>query len=716
MLTFPFPRESQKRARRLSEEGAGLDFQENSLLLHILDGVARPVPCVMRSSKNFSHATEVLVKYRADIDGLRAIAVVSVILFHIDSELLPGGFLGVDIFFVISGFLITNLLLSEASTTGTISILSFYKRRVQRIFPALMFMLLGVLVFGYIALLPEDFNRLLASTVWSLISSANIYFYAFLDTSYFASSSAESPLLHLWSLGVEEQFYIVWPLLILLMAKLSLSPIKKAFVVTVMLAASVLACELLRPQNFSFSYYMLPSRAWEMLAGGLIALPIWRRCTGNFAAYISAFGLMLLLGSLFLVNEHWNIPGVAAAPAVLGSAILIFAGQGNKNIVSTLLSNKVLVQFGLVSFSAYLWHWPILAFLRYAMVDISGWVAITMFVATFLIAFISYHVVEQPFRRMKPSPSEAIGYIFAIPSLVILAFAFIVTGLINSKSETLYNWKLLAEIATTVENIKPAIAYEFNCQETDFRKEILSDKRCVFPQGASPDTLLVGDSHGAHFVGMMRTLALTYGFSFRNATQSACSLIFSPDVSTINPNYKVGCLKYRESIEKEVGKYKNIVIGGIWHYYLLNDGDSFKRGFEKTVAELASKKKNIILIEQAPEFLPYSLKCMERNFNFNLVDCAHRFDYKKKDTDYNKFISSLSNKYPNVRVFKPSEYLCPDGVCSPYVNGEPLYYDKTHLSMEGSAVFGGVVARIDTAKTNPFANLANSTPIVDQRQ
>lgn len=203
------------------------------------------------------------IKYRPDIDGLRAVAVLSVIVSHINPGLLPGGFLGVDVFFVISGYLITSLLLSEAEATGTVSILDFYKRRVKRIVPALMFTLVGTLVVGYALMLPDDFRKLLASSVWSVLSTANVYFYAFLDTGYFAPSSAEIPLLHLWSLGVEEQFYILWPFIVLAGVRVNASHWGKGAVLCIGMALSLAASEFFRARDFSLVYYMIPFRSWE---------------------------------------------------------------------------------------------------------------------------------------------------------------------------------------------------------------------------------------------------------------------------------------------------------------------------------------------------------------------------------------------------------------------------------------------------------------------
>jgi peptidoglycan/LPS O-acetylase OafA/YrhL len=209
--------------------------------------------------------------YRADIDGLRALAVISVILFHISPTLLTGGFLGVDIFFVISGYLITGILIKDVLRNKKIDWLGFYKRRILRIFPALISVVSVTLIASYLILTPDDFLHLSASAFASLFSMANIFFYMFVDTGYFAADTAELPLLHLWSLGVEEQFYIIWPFIVFALLTFL---VKRRYILTTITVISVLslsAAQILLFSDFALSYYMLPTRAWELMFGGWLA-------------------------------------------------------------------------------------------------------------------------------------------------------------------------------------------------------------------------------------------------------------------------------------------------------------------------------------------------------------------------------------------------------------------------------------------------------------
>ena len=212
------------------------------------------------------------IKYRSDIDGLRAIAVLSVILFHINAKWIPGGFLGVDIFFVISGYLITLILTKEVSETNKINIVNFYKRRIKRIIPALLFMLVPVFITALIIMAPDDLLSLSKSMIWSFFSAANIYFFSSIETGYFATGSSELPLLHLWSLGVEEQFYILWPFIVLFLLRYIPSVKKQLLLVSILFVASLVWAQLIIVENHSFAYYMLPTRSWELLAGAFAAL------------------------------------------------------------------------------------------------------------------------------------------------------------------------------------------------------------------------------------------------------------------------------------------------------------------------------------------------------------------------------------------------------------------------------------------------------------
>lgn len=271
-------------------------------------------------------------QYRTDVDGLRAIAVLSVILFHINHDLLPGGFVGVDVFFVISGYLISLHIFNEMDT-GVFSLKEFYRRRIKRIMPA-MFLVVGVtLIFSQIIMLPKDSTEVANTSIFSLLSIANVYFWKFSNSSYFAPSSDQVPLLHLWSLGVEEQFYIFWPIVILLLYK----RINRQIFISVLICTillSTLIGELLYSRSHSFIYYMLPSRAGEFLIGAFVAY-LHKDSTNNLlispASNVNkvfcSIGLSLIVLSFFIIDKRSIFPGLITVVPTIGTGLILFGGQ-----------------------------------------------------------------------------------------------------------------------------------------------------------------------------------------------------------------------------------------------------------------------------------------------------------------------------------------------------------------------------------------------------
>jgi peptidoglycan/LPS O-acetylase OafA/YrhL len=334
--------------------------------------------------------------YRADIDGLRAISVLGVILFH--AGLGGGGFVGVDVFFVISGFLITGLLLDDLNQ-GTYSLRAFWLRRIRRILPAALVMLVAVLTAGYVVMLPEDLVGLGRSTLAQLSLVANIFFWR--DTGYFAIAAELKPLLHTWSLAVEEQFYLFFPPLLTMLYRCGLRCLKTG------LCFFTLASFLLSLHGMashpSATFYLLPTRAWELLVGSLLAIGFFRRGFSSLQAEILAVsGMVGILSSMLVLNKDSSFPGLAALPPVLGSALVILGNSHHLTLVARLLSLSPLTYIGKISYSLYLWHWPVLAMGKYAY-DGAMPVSLTTLLigCSFLLAISSFHFVENPIRRRR---------------------------------------------------------------------------------------------------------------------------------------------------------------------------------------------------------------------------------------------------------------------------------------------------------------------------
>jgi peptidoglycan/LPS O-acetylase OafA/YrhL len=347
------------------------------------------------------------MQYRPEIDGLRALAVVPVILSHAGFQAVSGGFVGVDIFFVISGYLITSIILTE-KTANTFSLIHFYERRARRILPALFVVMVICLPLAWLLLLPADLKNFSKSIIAVSTFTSNFLFWRW--SGYFDTASQLKPLLHTWTLAVEEQFYLFFPLFLLLLWRVA-----KRQIFTVLTVIALLSFGL--GQYFSvsrpfFAFYLLPTRGWELLVGVLLA--VWQNSAGgnrsvsaNTLSALSFVGLFAVLGSIFLFTKAVITPSFFTLIPTLGTALIIF-GANQGNMVGKLLSAKALVLIGLLSYSAYLWHQPLLAFARHRYAELSESVLIAIVLVTFLLSYLSYKFIETPFRNQKKFSREFI--------------------------------------------------------------------------------------------------------------------------------------------------------------------------------------------------------------------------------------------------------------------------------------------------------------------
>ena len=641
--------------------------------------------------------------YRADIDGLRAIAVVSVIIYHIESSLLPGGFLGVDIFFVISGFLITGLLLKELQKTEKLNLQAFYVRRVKRILPALLTVILSTLIVGFLIFTPADYFSLLKSAIASLLSLANVFFYFNLDQGYFAKDTAEVPLLHMWSLAVEEQFYLIWPLLMAFIYK------KKGltflfYTLLVILIFSLTLAQTSLKFDQPFAYYSLPTRAWELAAGAALSIYLQNKkeTSKNISNILSLIGVLLISASFLVISKQSDIPGIDNIPLILGTLLIIVAGKNSDNISRRILSNKIIVFVGLVSYSAYLWHWPMIAFTKYATIEIDFFIGSMIFVLTFLLATLTYYLIENPLRKLKISTFKAWSNYYILPVTFLGITSVILAYNIKVHSPTLYDWDQYSKVV----DITPNWKYKYNCQYTTFGTQVLDESECIFPKKQLYKTLLIGDSNGAHFIGMIQAFALEYNFTFKNLTQSSCPpLLQAKALDWVDSKYQKGCFAYREFLSNNLNKYEHIIIGGDWSDY--DRFKDFRPLFIETIKELAKTTKKVTILAKIPTFQNYNVECEIRQVKINNLDCSlTRYDKVYDDLSsvatINNFIENISEKYNNVNFFSISDVLCPNDICSPTLEGQFIYADGGHLHMKGSLQMGEYILKSHHQKTQLF--------------
>lgn len=366
--------------------------------------------------------------YRPEIDGLRAVAVLAVVLYHAGLGI-GGGFIGVDVFFVISGYLITSLILKDLEA-GRFSMLAFWERRARRIIPAAVVLVVAVLFVGWFLLLPTDYTKLGASSLAHAAFSANLYFWQ--TTSYFAGPAEEVPLLHTWSLAVEEQFYFFIPVLLLLLFKLKAH--KRAFLIFVFAALTVSSLVLsiwAVPRMPAAAFYLLPTRAWELALGSIAALiPLSSLVAvrSGIRSTLAWSGLVLILLPCLLYSSSTPFPGLAAFPPCLGATLFIVfsnsavSGADSKGLLVRMFSSKPMVGIGLVSYSLYLWHWPLFAFSNYwSLSELSLGRSLSLVVLSGFLAYLSWRFVETPFRLKNVGATRRGIYAYSFAGLTLTA-------------------------------------------------------------------------------------------------------------------------------------------------------------------------------------------------------------------------------------------------------------------------------------------------------
>jgi peptidoglycan/LPS O-acetylase OafA/YrhL len=662
------------------------------------------------------------VAYRADIDGLRALAVLSVVAFHINESLVPGGFIGVDIFFVISGYLITSILHRDMSAVR-FSFVEFYRRRILRIAPAYVAVTIVTLLAGRMLLLPEDMASLARSALWSAFSVPNIYFWLHLDTGYFASASNQVPLLHLWSLGVEEQFYLLWPVTLLLLGRWLGWKSLLAAVVAAMAAASFVLAESTAASAPSFAYYMLPARAGELLAGGLLAMlgsTVIARTTVEsrplLAEVVALLGYAFIVWGLYGLDGESLFPGINALYPCLGTVLLILAGGLHPARVMAPLRWRPVVWVGLISYSLYLWHWPVLAFTRYFITVISPSAAVVCLVGMFVLAWASHRWVELPFRHGRPAtlvrrhtPAAYLG-----TTAVVIAMSLFWTPGIQQEgpadeSETL---SYEDELQAMKVRMQAALAYNYNCQRSKFDAKLLDKEVCVIrppnSAGSMPvNALLIGDSNAAHYIGIVGSIGEQEGFAFRNLSLSSCPPLFAAGDNYGKPSDRPGCTRYRNAVRKEVKRYPYVLLGAQWTSHSRTTG--FEQDLERTLSELVKNGSQVVILGQVPRFNSFNQNCELRRVASPENDCTE-VQGTGVVPSINKLLLSIARRHAGVHYLDVSQTICPQGECSPYIDGKPIYFNAGHLSMAGSWDVGRTMLEDEVPLPEVFKAMADSKP------
>lgn len=672
----------------------------------------------MNRLSDLSHG-HIAIKYRPDIDGLRAIAVLSVVLFHAFPALAPGGFVGVDIFFVISGFLITSRLVKDARS-GQFSYADFYARRIKRIFPALVAMLIAVIAAGWFTMTGPELQRLGTHILSSVLFFQNINLLK--ESGYFDLASDLKPLLHLWSLSIEEQFYIFWPIVIGVFGGASVRSERRLRASLWILVIASFILSLVRiERDQSSAFYEIQYRLWELGAGGLLAAltPRMQVALKKISPNaLSGAGLVAIGLSFALITQSSKFPGAWALLPVLGSCAILIAGP-QAVLNRRFLSLGPMVWIGLISYPLYLWHWPLLSFLRilsnetYLQSPTGQWLRAGAVLLSIALAYGTYVLIEKPIQRFAVTRSKLV-----IATLVVL---FLLTGVFgrSAKFENGFRSRFAATIAEPpfppeVERWKPLRACEG--QNLPNTETCLTNAPESSTQGSNdkPDVVVIGDSHSLaiapaiadYYTKKGRT---TYEFQIGDTM----GLLGTGNV------YRGGVarngIRSPDEIFRwaETSKARTVVLISRWPVYFEGHGVGVEtrghevldlenpretnraaivtRALERTLAFLRVRKIETVLLYDFAElgFYPED-ECLARPVSLVKVrrnPCAvSRSSVEQRQKGYRDAFAQVLKQFPDVKTHDLTEPLCGDDWCYGLRYGRLLYWDNNHINAMGAYV------------------------------
>ena len=662
------------------------------------------------------------LKYRADIDGLRAIAVISVIIYHskikiFNIDFFSGGFLGVDIFFVISGYLITSIILTEIFKTKKFSFKNFYERRVRRIIPALLTVIIFSIFFFYLILLPDEFSDFLKSIFSSLFFYSNYYFY-YSGIDYFATNSYYKPFHHSWSLSVEEQFYILFPIFLLFIFKYFKKYLFKILIIAIL--ASLIFSNLISKINSSLNFYLIFSRAFELLLGSLLSYFELRkffyikseifnfnedkryyRFINLLYFHLPTFGFFLICGSVFFFKDSIPLPSFYSLIPLIGVCLIIFFYHKN-NFIYRILSNKILVYFGIISYSLYLWHYPIFAF---------GWniefyfekVSKKFIILTIILSIISYHLIEKPFRNKKIISTKLLYRILGTVTLGIILFIFY--GLNKNGLPKRFPDLIINNSKDNFPVVKFDKEMDQICGKNNKEREF-----CTFKTKFKKinTVFLVGDSNIGSMSFVLKDMLLKQGYDVIIMYRNNC--YFLPNFNLISnetvPNYPCDS-QYQDKRLNKIYDYPNsiIITGGMLDVYLTNPVKTFKHisnpdmkildGYYDNLNSLLEKKYTII---QLDPFIRYDNNVLReiknyffKNREIKIVSIEFS-DFLEKNKIITNFFSSI--KHPNFYRVYTYDLFCNTELKNKCIfnNKNNIFiYDSTHPTLAGSEIISNKI-------------------------
>jgi peptidoglycan/LPS O-acetylase OafA/YrhL len=636
--------------------------------------------------------------YRPDIDGLRAIAVTMVVAAHAGLPGVDGGYAGVDVFFVISGFLITSILLREQARDGRISLAGFYARRIRRILPPLALTIVVTLALGALLLTPMGEQQDLAQSALAATGFvSNIYFMQ-ANTGYFAAPAQFMVLLHTWSLGIEEQFYLVWPLALIGAAALAtrwgLSP--RRLLTPVLVGGSLLSfvgCLVILERSQSAAFYFAPFRAWELGIGALLALAPLNALRPRAGALLGLVGLAAIGATTVVMGPGQNFP-IAALLAVAGGVAVLAAGVlAPSGPASRLLSTRPFVAVGKVSYAWYLWHWPLLSLCRIHDLGAPSLVRDTALVLVALgLAFLTRLLVERPSRGRWADAFDPPARAFRTAAILSAACLGLAGGLWLWANAERTSTPLRAAVD---EALHQPIAFPAACDGTADRQVTPLPPRCVTGATDSATAVMVwGDSHARHLLPGLAEAARRSGVALIPQHKSGCrpGLTRGRYPRGVEHRREDRCRAFNKAVLEEIDRLRagkglrGVIIASRW-----SRDDGWRDDLHALLNDLHGRGLKVVIVADPPSY-PFDVPaCLARRGEAACAD-GRRAMARDQAAD-TAALRRIAAATPGVRVWDPGEVLCSDGRCRMTASGRVLYSDWHHLSPAGSALLGEHLAQ-----------------------
>lgn len=651
--------------------------------------------------------------YRPDIDGMRAIAVLAVVIYHAFPHAIKGGFIGVDMFFVLSGYLITQIVIKEV-WQQRFTLTDFYARRVRRIFPALSVVFVVVMLVCWLILFPDEYTLFMQTVVASIAFVANIFFYTQVD--YFAPDTITQPLIHLWSLGVEEQFYIFWPLVIVWMRGRRHALLAMFIAVIVgSFATNIWWVDF----DGSAAFYLPMSRFWELAVGGIVAwisifaTPSLSARLLTYRGWLSWIGIGLVLIGFWTIDENSLFPGYWALIPTIGTALLLVA-SGSQSRVQQLLAHPYAVRIGLISYPLYLWHWPVLVF-GYLMLDghMNHWLSGAMVVVSVLLAEATYRYIETPIR-------------FTARQTIRVIWLLVVMGVIGGVGGLLWQIPVPTRMSNYYERYDVLPGWDIRNERSQHTSQTIDECLRIFARdeycrtsitASERDYIFLGDSHAASlYVGMFDYPTIEHNSYL--VVANGCMPILATEVFVdyrvslpcLDPDGPTRQIRELQQLGEDasrvvliVGRYSLIesqdlmvrATNELYHYRPAGSLDAlstelsataFEQGLESMVQTLLQDSRNqVVFVHQVPEFPFLPRNCLRTLTSTKGWACGvSRAVVDAHYRTYTDAVNRVLARYPQVAQFAPMDFLCDAEQCYSVLDGRLLYYDNNHVNMRGA--------------------------------